>query len=299
MTSAKTKMKLCFVGNCQTTFLNNVIKHHDFPISQIDIPQAYRASASDKNAFVDIYDSADVIITRLMSGRVQEFVSTKWLRDNFGDKLVVIPNMYFNGFDPDLCRIYDNSYRIIQGPLGDYSCNMIHFSYINNWSIGQCINLIRRDDILNWYDDPLRKSLDTQRSREASCDIKMIDFVECNFTRRRLFYTFNHPTNDLLLELFHRLMSFLGISGSREWNFDGNFLRSNSLSYVVSPIHPAIQRRYKIEFECSGFEYQTIFLNNGSPSGEGRRRYMTIDEIVPVFFEIYRNSGLARSGNAN
>lgn len=289
------KKKICFIGNCQTAFMSSLIKHHSLPVCQIDLPVAYLANLADKEMFVSSYEEADIIVTRLMSDRVQSFVSTSWLRENYGNKLVVIPNIYFNGFDPDLRRIYDASGKVIRGPLGDYSCNMIHFSYVNGWSQDSCAALLKRNDILEWYPDSVAKSLAAQRARENSCDLRISDYIESMLQVKRLFYTFNHPTNDLLLELFHRLMSHIDISGSRQWSFDDNFLRSNALSYVIAPIHPAIQRRYCTMFETSGFEFRTIFSADGAVIDPMNLPvYHSTYELVSMFYKVYEEAGVPR-----
>ena len=48
--------------------------------------------------------------------------------------------------------------------------------------------------------------------REKDCDIEIVSFIEANFKLKRLFYTINHPTAEILHEISDSIMKHLNLN---------------------------------------------------------------------------------------
>ena len=76
-----------------------------------------------------------------------------------------------------------------------------------------------KDEILTMYDDNLidfelperrKKSIEILKKKEICCTIKISDFIESN-RDKPLFFTHNHPTIILTIELCNRICAYLNI----------------------------------------------------------------------------------------
>jgi len=271
------------------------VKHHAWGWSVLPLGEVYRMQAKDEARYQETYRQADIIVTRLMDGRVPEYVRTDYIKSEFPSKTVVIPNLYFNGLDPDAIRVYKKDGSVVKGLLGDYHLNMIHYAYVNRWSIEQAIKLWKSGDMLKWYSNSVEKSISMLCDKEDRCDIKVVDYIKNDFQKLRLFHVYNHPTNYLMSVLLHGLVAYVGLCGTRTPLLDQNFMRRQELSFVQMPIHPALQNHYDINFEVSGFEFTTAFDQDGmmTAGGSPRKRY-TIDDVAAAFYETYKRHGIAQ-----
>lgn len=74
----------------------------------------------------------------------------------------------------------------------------------------------------------MEKSFGELKKREWPCDIHILDFLTDNYKRTQLFYSPNHPTNNVLSVLTQRILHFMDIS-------DTNFGQAN----VMNPMDQA------------------------------------------------------------
>jgi hypothetical protein len=59
--------------------------------------------------------------------------------------------------------------------------------------------------------DRFNECFDIMKSREMRADIKICDFLEKNYKKRKLFTTHNHPANELFLEIIRKIKDLTGL----------------------------------------------------------------------------------------
>lgn len=131
------------------------------------------------------------------------------------------------------------------------------------------INAINRgmteDEILDYYltgwdeykiDLDRLLQLETARiqTREAHCDVRISDFVLEKFRVRRLFWTVNHPTSEMLAELMDRLLRASDLAQPALQDADvartlaSYFGTSGPLGVVSVPVHPKIAEHFGLQW---------------------------------------------------
>jgi hypothetical protein len=92
------------------------------------------------------------------------------------------------------------------------------------------------------------------RARDTQCDVKMSAYVLENFRKKRLYWTPNHTTSDLLRELLERLVIMTAQERPQVAEFDVEttikyrFSPEGPLGVVSVPIHPSIGEHFALEW---------------------------------------------------
>lgn len=117
------------------------------------------------------------------------------------------------------------------------------------------------DDILDYYlnryeeykidlDHLLRLETARIRNREATCEVKMADKILERYTKERLFWAINHPTNALLEDLIEQLLYYCGpadpllIDADPGQTLSAYFGPQGPLGAASIPIHPEVAKHF-------------------------------------------------------
>lgn len=124
----------------------------------------------------------------------------------------------------------------------------------------------------------LSESIEALKEKEKVCDIKISDYVESNYQKRRLFYTVNHPSEEVMTELTERIMrKAFGIKRKI------HFRMSPDLSYSIQPIYPSIKRGLNLKFHDKYYWCNKQFDWGGSHSK------LSISEYIDMYIRVCFN----------
>lgn len=206
-----------------------------FQMRQEDHAQVYEALAA-----------ADVVFAQRISDEFKlDWLSTAVVRATFGTKTVVWPNVYFDGYFPGVGYIYHRPYGKLLSPLRDYHFLPLLHAYQAGRTVDEAIHLFAGEGIFDKVADPFGASLDQLRAREADCDVTISDHIAAQNRESRVFYTPNHPTNELLGEVLRRLTEAVGISA----DIPGGVAMRYRLDQIYIAASPAVVRRYGLGFD--------------------------------------------------
>ena len=207
---SKSKIKISIIGNCQNFDIANILR---ICTKNKYLVKSFNHNSLSKNSkeVNDALSSSDYVITQSLSDSFGDF-STKSLKSRFHDKCVVIPNLFFRGYHPELTYAGREGLRA-QSPLGDYHHIGIVAGHQLNIAPSNLKKLLRSNEFYTktGLATVFLQSLNELRSRELNCDVTISDFIENNFRSRALFYTVNHPTILLLAELVERILVYIGL----------------------------------------------------------------------------------------
>ena len=132
-------------------------------------------------------------------------------------------------------------------------------------------NFIERQDFIS--EDEVKicveKSFAELKKREWACDIHMLDFVTDNYLRQQIFYSPNHPTQNVIMELAHRILDFMDISDKSFFMTDALLDIRNSLIGQDIPIYPKVKKILGLQNSLE--EY---FANRYLPNWTFRANYL-------------------------
>jgi hypothetical protein len=243
-----------------------------------------------RNILENEVPSSDLILSQPVSATYKnnEIYSTDVLRKtalSHGKTHYVISNCYFTGYDPVPFQTTDGDGNIIHVGNITYFPSLSIDNLIMGNIEGSCVEWCNP----NAYGElqlrnNLFRTLDQLKLRERKIfdgdygvDITISDYIERNFREIRLFHTYNHPTNAILIELVKRLMKRLGLP------FSPVILDYELLGEYSIPPPPSVYYGYNMTFvypkfiikqkEYSTYEAMKIFRNtlaNSDPNLHNR-----------------------------
>ena len=94
--------KVVIIGNCQSKPLGAILSRL-FDIEVTAEILVHRTSDSEKPRYIPLIEAADHIISQQVNdGYPCQFVRTSEIRKSAQNRLLTIPNLYYEGYTPDL-----------------------------------------------------------------------------------------------------------------------------------------------------------------------------------------------------
>lgn len=165
-----------------------------------------------------------------------------------GCKKVIIPNFWFEGYFPQHIKNEFNVLTDIDKTglffCGDKNINELVNKYA---SADEIIRVIENEDFYSEeeLDEHFSRCLKNIEESEKNTDIKMYDYIFSNYKKRILFYSSNHPVNEVIKELVIRIILYLqletlheNVTFEKEQVLDGRPL----LKGVTETVYPAVQK---------------------------------------------------------
>lgn len=235
----ETKMRVSVVANCQGRPVASLMKAACPEIDDVPTIVVHLASPASSEEDDAILDRSDIIFAQFVTDTyAAAHLSTSRLKDKYGTRVVSWPNIFFRGQTPDLAyltvlRKNQTTRERITGPLREYH----HRGIVEAWQKG-----LSAEEALNYLNEKTHEhdrkfrfiadaSIIELNKREAALDTSISDIIAAEWRRRRLFFTFNHPSAYLLALMTKRLLSHAGLKT------DGVVESANEpLGQVVPPI---------------------------------------------------------------
>lgn len=280
------RMRLAIIGNCQAEALRSILYKADSPFEIINLPEYHSMTPGDATSVIGLMDSADLVMAQRVSPdfRIEELRPPN-LRERLGDRCILWPNIYFDGYFPGLRYVYGSDSRKLIGPLGDY-----HFEQILGCWLQGLEPEIAAEQLISpggwaWsLGDPAEASLDRLQQREADCHVGISDHIARNFTSRKLMYAMNHPRNSVLLEMLDRMLIYAGIE-------NGYRLRAAHQRERLARIDiPALPRYFATQSMQA--DYELFFDGFSQPYDEAHnapQRYSP-NGLIEAFYRLYQDN---------
>lgn len=274
------------VGNCQARPLAQIATTI-CPEVEVNFIAVVHLMKNDDNA---IFEKQCKIADYIFAQRVADdypcvFVRTNELKKKYGKRVVVWPNIYFRGYNPELIYIRSNEGKALRGPLGDYH----NFTFFECWKKG-----LSQFDALTLYKDINYNienygripeySLNELRKREEDCDIQLSNYIEEGLKGQRFFFTFNHPKTELLVYTARKLLNYFSISFEKL----ECILDAEPLGQIRPPVNPWVAYKYCFD-TCKDNLWKGLIVKriNSSIVDTGNRKEYCDHEIIDIFYRIY------------
>jgi hypothetical protein len=197
-------MKIQVIANCQARPVSTLVPLMAPGAETLEPIVVHLAKAEEESAHLAQIAQADVIFTQLLQDQFKPaHLATRNLKERFGDKVVVWPNIFYMGQQPYLRYFTHPQHGRLMGPL-----DALHdIRLYRSWKETGRVDPTALD-----YSDPdfiaaaRTASLRELQAKEALCDVRISDFLTAYEDSERLFFTFNHPSQFVLLEMVQRLL---------------------------------------------------------------------------------------------
>ena len=122
------------------------------------------------------------------------------------------PNVYWTGYNPELFYLKNKHNRASFTDGFDYHHRAIFAGYLEGKSVNEVIQDLLSDDRFAADVNSAESSLKDLREKELELDLKAVPCILENYRDRRLFWTFNHPSQFVILDLARQVLHALGLT---------------------------------------------------------------------------------------
>lgn len=226
-------LNIFFYGNCQTIAVRQTLNLSGYNIFAITCCD----TDIDKKKFTDIINKSDIIITQPISDNYRDldYLSTKYVINNSkkNSKIIIFDSCSFNFYYFDLTYKNNNKNNTkIDKPILYHYNDMIKCfenkmpidyyinNYVNNMELKSSEELEQMaNDSLN----ELYKRYENNKKKYNSNNIYVITchkFIKENYKKMLLFYSMNHPTKYVIQYLCEKIIKFLKIPNTINYEID-------------------------------------------------------------------------------
>lgn len=244
---------ICVYGNCQNISINTLITSSnilnekyillDMPPIQ-DLKEERQLGISE-----NILKEVDIFVYQEVSShnKFSPMLASSFILNKLNEnaKTICIPNAYFTGYFPQVCdnpyNPFLKQYSNTPFPYGDENIQRMEGRY----SAKEIAEIIDADNFYTAEEckNNVEESLSQLEKREENCDVKISDYITIHYKKRLLFYTPNHPTNEVLAELVKRIFMLCGVRVEdirleKAWENNGREIF----------IYPSVRKNLQLEF---------------------------------------------------
>lgn len=278
-------IKVCILGNCQAQHLEAMLASSNPDIQVTRLEPVFMMGAAHREPVYEKLAAADFIFAQRISDEFKmEWLASAEIRKTFGAKVVVWPNIYFDGYFPGVNYVYHGGWGKLLSPLVEYHFTQVMAAHKAGHSIDMAVDAFSGEGLLVVTPDPFGNSLAQLREREAETDVIISDFIAVRATAQRLFYTPNHPMNDLLGEMLRRLAERVGL--------EADIALSIAMPYRLDDVYiaasPAVIRKYGLGFDHDA-RYrgrEIISVQENAVTLGGARDYDVL-QLVEAYYRLY------------
>lgn len=278
---------MAVVGNCQARPIAQVLPKLDSEVEVITVAIVHLLNSDQAGEYEPYFAEADLIISQQIADNYRcDFVRTKELREKYGEKLVTIINLYYQGYNPELMYIRDGPTGTLASPLFEYHNRTIFDSWKEGCSQAETESRhVSLEYNKEKYSAIITASLSELKRREQGADIQVTDLIEERMQKERLFFSFNHPNMGLLTSMCERIL----IKAGREPN---TLKHANpmieALDKIIVPTNVYASSVLGLTFEDVGtYKGVRCQVKTDGQIVRSNTHYYSLAELVGKFFEVY------------
>jgi hypothetical protein len=212
------KKKIVVVGNCQARPIATLLEAMSHEVEVTKVAIVHLLNSDQESEYSPFFEDADYIIAQLVNDNYPcEFVRSDNLSNQYGKKVIKIINLFFNGYFPDWKYLRIPNRGTLHGPMGDYHNSIIFNGWKNKEPIDSVVKKLNSETYYSKiYTDAETASLTELVIREKRADVDIVSYIKSAYKENKLFFTFNHPSLELLSKYTKNILARLKLSFSNQ-----------------------------------------------------------------------------------
>ena len=250
----KGAVNIAIIANCQARPMAATLERLCSRVKIGSIVITHLAEDNDQASAVEDLRRADFVFAQAVQDNYPtRFVRMSNLRNLFGERLVTWPNIFFKGQTPDLCYLTKAKGERVLGPLGEYQSRPIY----EHWRAGASAAATKTSLLEGgpWAVD-LGKIAETSfadlKARESNLHVTISRQIETLWRERRLFFTFNHPSQHLIDEVAARLLERVSLATDGHARDDGAEPLDRLIPALLPPVARALGLNLPVNLNTKG-----------------------------------------------
>ena len=169
--------------------------------------------------------------------------------------------------------------RVSQTPLFWYGDKYVNSLLDKNFSLLEILSAIKQENFILKEDinQKIETSFAELERRECNKDIKIADYLRENYKKRQLFYSPNHPCNEVLIEYIRRILQQLGYEWEPLSETDLS-LQCSALKGQDIPVYPSVIQFLGLK------QYERYYYPNRYIPGL-QKMSLTFDEFITLYIQ--------------
>jgi hypothetical protein len=205
------KINISILGNCQLLPLANILKKNE--IFNVTYASPYSEISKLKD-LVNKINYCDIFIATLTNNNYRKDIElgTEYLISILSNRTsyIIAPSIYFTGYFPTF-----GSHKDFDALSYNFENKEFYFSKYHDY----LAMILAKNKILNFnYEDLQHKQFDEilnnnnnktfleLKNREKNCSVIISDFLEEIYNKKICFYTYNHPCDEILFNLYEKII---------------------------------------------------------------------------------------------
>ena len=277
-------MRVAVVGNCQARMIAHALATFGEGVEITSVAIVHLLQSAQVEEYRAAFEEADVIVAQLVADNYHcDFVRTKVLIERYGDKVLSVVNLFYEGYTPDWHYIRDVDRRPLGGAMGDYQ----NATILSAWTAGESVERAAAlmgdlDYNRERYGAAIERSLDELRRREADAHVPICDVIESLRFERRLFFIVNHPAACLFRELASRLLARMGVEERGR-----DTVMAEGLDQIVPLANPVMRTGETPGSEIARHKGVDVLSIEPGDVVTGPTRWYTPRELVEVSYRVF------------
>lgn len=253
----KEKLNCVLYGNCQVGPVYEYLKKHHKNLYNYYYTVSYLAISGQASFDKEKFQEADLFIYQTVADKYGE-MSTKYIINNLLKKscqLICFPSVGFGGYHPDYT----------EKPNPKTQFKRLNELLELGFTPDQIVEASKRDDFvpLETTLKVLKFTMDINVEKEKENDIKIVDFIEANWRKHKLFHQPLHPTNYLLKEMLKRTLIYVGLDTDQVET--SPVFKKEILDLEICRIYPCVHKQLNLEFPFEDARYDEDIRKLVSP----------------------------------
>jgi hypothetical protein len=272
---AKDRLRVAFVGNCQTPGIIASLKEL-LPAAEVE-GWHFGAQPISGVELLGRLREFDAVIKNIPEGQAEGFFDCPRLAEHCASVIALAP-VAFTGFHPDIAYLFANG-RTVPGISGDYHSAIIAASYslgLPPAGVPALFNALVYAR-LGYFDAfPLARQELIEQHRQQGYDLS--NHVEQWLARGAFMYTINHPRIDVL----STLATIAAIRGGLvpPGTAAPDMVFDDLAASTQWPTYPELAQRI-------GVPGSMVFVRGAYEVKPGERRELGLREVIDIAYRIY------------
>lgn len=276
-------MKILTLANCQATaiehLLKNVSVHGNTIFETVPCPPSHTWDAGFESELKKQLCDCDVLLYQphqVYSWSPPWRTSKFWLEYTSAAYKISFPSLFFSGYSPELTYISGKNGQHLNGGFCDYHDIRIIRLFLSG------VSPEKANEQMDWIylekdavSDYAQRSLDEleKRENEGALNIRVSSYLREHYKKRRQFFTFNHPANELLLNVVDQLLELLCV---KDFTIKTSGYELLNIDYL--PIMSSVAKGLSLPFSDNQQDYVI------------QRKNLSRLEVIKRYFEIYTDN---------
>jgi hypothetical protein len=274
-------LKLLILANCQATALGKICAEitgtQSEPIFEV-MPCApvFELGSEHGDYLLDQVKRCDVLLYQPhgLGQHAPAWRSSDNWKQLAPGRCISFQSLYFSGYCPELIYLKDVQGGRLNGGFCDYHDQRIVDCFLDGFPASKTRTEFQdiqlgADFIRTNAENSLLEC--ARREEEQELDIRLSGFIREKYRQQHLFFTFNHPSNAVLIEVCRQLLGMLGIDAERIPE-----PKRELLSYDRFPINSETRSALSLRFDSPpDYRVQNQVFD---PSGMVNRYYQVYEQ---------------------